>query len=375
MSDIRYDVVHVTSAHSALDSRIFYKEAVSASSLGFRVAVVGPAKHKERKHGVDIIPIRKSSNRLLRRLFGPLNILKIILMNRPRIVHFHDPEIIPVSLVMKLCGIKIVYDIHEYYSEIQSLRLSAGILRSFVKRLSSIFLERLPCKLFNYVVFPTKRLREAICVSDRTGSLVNLLPQALIPEYKFDENPEYDLVFMGTISPFRAGPLMEMMQLILDRRPNTKLMMLGTKQETVDWMRQNCPSKQVWASMIFHKKVPHNEVFSVLKKAKIGFNYHPMEPRFEVAIPVKIYEYMASGLAVVSSYFPEIGEQFVNNSEIVLVKGDDQYLLAKSVLELLTGPEKLQKMSKSGYDAVLNRVNWDLTEAQKLGELYHRLLR
>ena len=35
-------------------------------------------------------------------------------------------------------------------------------------------------------------------------------------------------------------------------------------------------------------------------RAKIGINYHPLEKRFLVAIPMKIFEYMKYGLAVVT---------------------------------------------------------------------------
>lgn len=113
------EVLHITSAHPADDARIFHKEAVSASLCGFRVGVAGPHPHAETRHGVNIIPIARTENRLLRRIAGPLSLLRVVLRERPAIVHFHDPEIIPAGYLLKCLGFKVIFDVHEYYSEIQ----------------------------------------------------------------------------------------------------------------------------------------------------------------------------------------------------------------------------------------------------------------
>lgn len=370
----KYDILHVTSAHQATDGRIFYKEARTAQELGFRVGVVGDHPKAETLHGVDIIPIRKHPVRLLRRLLGPISLLRVILREKAPVVHFHDPEIIPVGLFLQLLGYKVVYDVHEYYSIIQANRVSAGPLRALARTLARLLLETIPCALFHRSVFPTNKLREAVAPGRKSVSLVNLLPKAMIPDERDKAIKDHDLVFMGTISPFRAGPLMEMMGIILKERPDAKLLMLGTKAPTVRWMRANAPSQHVLDAITFHPRVPHSEVFSVLSRAKIGFNYHPMEPQFEVAIPMKIYEYMACRLPVVTTRFPEVGDQFENGTEIIMHTGTDQAVYAEAVLDLLRHPDKAREIGTAGFDALRERVNWDTSEVPKLNVMYSTLL-
>jgi glycosyltransferase involved in cell wall biosynthesis len=366
----RYDILHVTSAHPADDGRIFYKEALTAHNLGYRVAVVGPHPRAETRHGVDIIPIPKSPVRFFRRVAGPISLLRIIIRECPKVVHFHDPEIIPVACLLQLIGFRVVYDVHEYYSEIQSLRAPAGPFRTLVRALTSACVEVLPCAFFDRSVFPTNQLRRAIAPGPRSIALINLLPKALIPNEGRVEEPEYDLVFMGTISPFRAGPLMEMMRIILRQRPETSLLMLGVKDTTVQWMKENAPSSEVLSAITFYPRVPHGEVFTILRKARVGFNYHPMEKRFEVAIPMKIYEYMACRLPVVCTAFPEVVEQLESGSEIILVEGDEQDSYADAVLNILENRIVAEQIGLAGWRAISDRVNWDVSEVSKVRDLY-----
>lgn len=99
-----------------------------------------------------------------------------------------------------------------------------------------------------------------------------------------------------------------------------------------------------------------------------------MERRFEVAIPTKIYEYMACRLPVVCTLFPEVAEQFENGREIILLTGDDQKAYAAAVLELLADPEKARRIGDAGWRAVSERVNWESSEMPKIRTVYAELL-
>lgn len=371
-----YQVVHVTTAHSATDARIFHKEVRTAAELGFRVAVVGPHPVREAVHGIDIYPIFKPKNRTLRRVLSPLLAGFQVVRLRAKIVHFHDPEFIPVAFLLKLlAGKKIVWDVHEYYSEIQSLRAPPGVVRETVRRVVHLVTEDWPLRYFDRSVFPTEALRKELALNDRAVSLVNLLPQYLLSKgHAKPDSKRYDLVFMGSLSPFRAEPMLRMMEEILSFRPNTKVLLIGVPEATRTWFERNFQSDAVRSSFFFQARVPHEQVFRLLCSARIGFNYHPLEKRFQVALPMKVYEYMACGLPVVCTRFPELEEQFEEGKEIVFPDSNDPIGFCRAILNLLDDDEYAVSVGLAGLKALGERINWDLSEKPKMKDLYEGLL-
>ena len=70
---------------------------------------------------------------------------------KPNIVHFHDSELIPIGLILKLSGIKVIYDVHEnLYKQILGksyipmlARYPIAILMRFLEYLGAIVFDRL----------------------------------------------------------------------------------------------------------------------------------------------------------------------------------------------------------------------------------------
>jgi glycosyltransferase involved in cell wall biosynthesis len=373
-SSRRPDVLHVTTVHSAFDSRIFYREALTAKDAGFATVVVGPAERAEIRCGISVVPIVKYRVRFVRRILGPMAALRKILDLRPRIVHIHDPELIPIALLLKLIGYRVVWDVHEYYSEIIRSTASPGVSRDIKVALANIFVEKLPTMMFDRSVFPTNALRSVIRKNHKTTACVNLLPRAAFPKIRGVNEKCFDIIFMGSMSPFRAAPFMDMVKYVLDRYDGLRVAMLGVSESTQSWMRTHAPSRSVLDSITFIPRVPHAEVANILRKARLGFNYHPMQRRFEVAIPMKVYEYMACGLPVVCSRFPELASQF-SDKELYFVDGDDQGLYGEAVLNLLHNEMLAARLGLAGETAVRERLNWEASEAPKLTRLYQELLK
>lgn len=103
----------LTSAHPASDVRIFHKECKSLARAGYDVTLVAQAGEDGSRDGIALkaLPVWKSRHdRFLR---GSLAVYKRALEVNADVYHFHDPELIPVALLLRLRGRKVVYDIHE----------------------------------------------------------------------------------------------------------------------------------------------------------------------------------------------------------------------------------------------------------------------
>ena len=109
-------VLILSTLHKADDVRIFYKEVLSIKKLPVQVYFV--VSHSSCKafeiDGIQIIPIPKAKSILSRFFVSQYLAAKKIFNVKPDVIHFHDPELIPLVLLLKIIlKVKIVYDIHE----------------------------------------------------------------------------------------------------------------------------------------------------------------------------------------------------------------------------------------------------------------------
>ena len=108
-------IVHLTSVHPVYDTRIFWKECVSLAETGSQVILVAPHDQSlATDYDIEIVGIQKAKSRFSRMLWTSFQVCQIALQLQGDIYHFHDPELIPVGLILKkIYSKKVIYDVHE----------------------------------------------------------------------------------------------------------------------------------------------------------------------------------------------------------------------------------------------------------------------
>src|SRR5438445_7916118 len=107
-------IVHFTSVHPANDTRIYYKECKTLASVGYKVSLIVSDTPPIKDKSINIVSVNyKAGNRLARMLVTTFKIYRECLKWNADVYHFHDPELIPIGLLLKLRGKKVVYDVHE----------------------------------------------------------------------------------------------------------------------------------------------------------------------------------------------------------------------------------------------------------------------
>ena len=106
-------VVHLTSVHKAFDVRVFHKECKSLARSGKHVVLVVPHERDEIVDSIEVKGIQVSSGRLSRMTRSAWSLYKEAKRQNGDVYHFHDPELIPIALLLAARGRTVVYDIHE----------------------------------------------------------------------------------------------------------------------------------------------------------------------------------------------------------------------------------------------------------------------
>jgi glycosyltransferase involved in cell wall biosynthesis len=149
---------------------------------------------------------------------------------------------------------------------------------------------------------------------------------------------------------------------------------IGLTPETEKILREQVPD-----GCVLLGTTPHEEIPGLLANSKIGLDVHPwLGAHLEVALPVKVCEYMAAGCAVVSSSMPVL-DQLLNKAApgidtVTLIDGGNPEDYARAAISLI---ESIQNGSDPGAqlrDLALKHMTWE-NEAAKVAQLYLRLSR
>ncbi len=111
-------VVQLTSIHGPLDARIFHKHSKALANAGYQVVVIAPELSLTRdadepRAGVTVKTVPRATSRRQRLGRTIWDVYRMAVAENADIYHFHDPELIPIGLLLKLHGKRVIYDVHE----------------------------------------------------------------------------------------------------------------------------------------------------------------------------------------------------------------------------------------------------------------------
>jgi glycosyltransferase involved in cell wall biosynthesis len=364
-------VAHLTSAHPRHDVRIFLKECRSLAAAGFEVfLIVADGRGSALEDGVHIIDVgRGTRGRAGRALLTAARVFAAARRLRVDICHFHDPELIPWGMLLRLAGAKVVYDAHEdlprdiltkHYLPFPAVVLR--VLSSVVARC-----ELLGIRGVDAVVAATpeilQRLRRASSLS--SGVYNFPLNEELLQTGSWDGR-ELQACYIGGISLNRGARQLA----AAAAHCRTRIVLAGPLWDGLT--AEAAASLPGWSRLSYRGVISRAEVAGLMGRSRVGLvTFLPVVNHIN-ALPNKLFEYMSAGIPVVASDFPMWREIVTSTGSGLCVDPTDPAAIAAAVDRLAEDTEFAAACGRNGARAVAEEFNWS-TQAHKLLELYRDL--
>ena len=366
----------MTTVHTRRDVRIFLKEAQSLRELGRDVILIvadGLGDEPAGAHGVRFVDIGRPKNRLVRAAQGTVRVFQVVRKLKPDIVHFHDPELIPVGLALKALGYTVIYDVHEDVpQQILTKHWIPRPLRWTVSKAVAA-VEFLAKQSFDAFVTATPHIAGKFPPARAIAIQNYPIPDELLPAQagEYRTRPPH-VVYAGGVTEQRGGrKMVEAMGLVSRRLPNARLAWAGLFVPAA--YETELRGLQGWKSVDYHGLVNRTALAELFGGARAGLVVFQPSPNHIESQPNKLFEYMAAGLPVVASDFPLWREIVENAGCGLLVNPENPQAISDAITWLLEHTDEAEAMGRRGQVAVNEIYNWP-SEGKKLIDLYRTLL-
>ncbi|MGD0821264.1 MAG: glycosyltransferase family 4 protein [Desulfomonilia bacterium] len=362
----------LTSAHDISDTRIFYKECKTLAGAGYQVTYIVPHEQDHFLNGVCIHSVPKPKNRLDRFIYTIWNVYKAAKIEDVECYHFHDPELIPIGLLLKIKGKKVIYDVHEDVpKQILNKNWIPSILRSVVSKVTG-FVEHLSALFFDGIIAATPDIASNF-PETKTIIVQNFPIQHELttshPTPYCKRSPI--IAYVGGISEIRGIKEMIRAMSILKPHCGACIHIGGTFYPSN--LEEEVKNLTGWAHVKYMGWLSREQISHLLNNARIGLVLLHPKKNYLLSYPIKLFEYMSVGIPVIASDFPLWREIIEGAGCGLLVNPLDPKAIADSILWLLEHPEEAEIMGKRGQEAVRHRYNWQ-NEEIKLLDFYSKIL-
>lgn len=382
---------HITSVHPVFDTRIFYKQCRTLAQAGYKVSLIAPHTQDEIVESIKIIGLAQAKNRWQRLLTSNLKILWCACQQKADIYHLHDPELLPLGVILKLLSNrKVIYDVHENYSQ-QTLfkeylplisRKSIALIIKIVESLASKLCDGIICAtddiLKNFSSHPKALTVKNFPILDDFSEAAQQPKQQITEQFKTSsklnqKSKTFKLIYIGALNPVRGiSQIIQAIKLIEKHYP-VKLL-LGGNFDSADYQTQIIKHCQNSPNISYVGQVPYQNIPKLLSQADAGVACSRPIRNYLTSLPVKLFEYMAAGLPVIVSNFPFWQKIVKGNKCGLCVNPLEPKEIAKAIEYLITHPQEATAMGDNGRRAVLKKYHW-AKQGQKLLWLYSQILK
>jgi glycosyltransferase involved in cell wall biosynthesis len=362
---------------------VLRKEARTLAKFGWQVRIIAWDRRNlfPAQDNVDGIPVE---NILIRGTYGTGGVdlifktlhfwwiaFRRLLKKRSSysIIHCQDLNtILPAWCAARLLGKAIVFDSHDPYPEMLSLTQPAAVVA--VAR----FVERFFCRRVDAVLTVNRLMQERFRrITDRPIYIVYNYPE--LEFFKAAPKQKDGPVVIGRIGTMAEELGIE--ETILAFREvakefDVRLLFVGRLADSL--ARRYHELIEPVRDLVHHiDDIPYFQVPEYYRQMDISMVLYGKRGISPFVSPMKLFESMAMGVAVVASDVGEVRGLVEKTGCGVIVPCGDSAAAAQALRALLKDGNRRQEMGRNGLATAIAEQNWE-SEGKKLIEMYQDLL-
>lgn len=316
--------------------------------------------------GVHVVDVGRPRNRALRFICTGFLMLRAARKHSWKWVHFHDPELLVIGVLLCRSGAIAIYDAHEDLPRaILSKAWIPHCLRMPLCKLAEV-VENGLVRRVSAVVAATPAIHERFSRIARRSVLVANYPVEEELDHSGDQPRNPTVCYVGGVEEIRGA--LTMVRAV--ELAGVELELAGSIYPT--HFQSRLIAEPGWPRVRYHGLVPRVSARAIMRRCSIGLLLFLPEPNHVESQPNKLFEYMAAGLPVIASDFP-LWRQIIERVGCgVLVDPTNPRAVASAITQMLANPEAAAEMGKRGREAVAESFTWK-TQRQCLISLYEAL--
>lgn len=363
-------VCHLSSVHNRNDTRVFFKECMTLQKNGYHThLVVADGLGDEIKHGVSIIDVGKSSNRISRILFSSCKVFLRAKKINADIYHFHDPELAPLCLIFRLMGKPVIFDVHENVAEQIKNKywLSswlANILSLVFTLLNTIFTKFFSIIIAEYSyssIYHNKKSKQQFEV------ILNFPELKFLEQFKNLKRKGNEFFYIGVISNDRGlDTILDALNILESKNYSFKMHFIGRVFDEIDWVKYF----KIKDKIVFYGRKSLDEGYAISTQCVAGLAVLKPIGNYIGSYPTKVFEYMAIGLPTITSNFA-LYEKIVEENNVGWCVDPYSASDLADIMISIIDSNSLDEISQSAIRSA-EKYSWE-SESKKLLKLYKNL--
>jgi len=278
--------------------------------------------------------------------------------------------LLPNYLVSKLKRTKLVYDSHEYFTEVPEL-ISRPKVKAVWERIERFIFPKLKfVSTVNQSI--AEKYREKYGVTLKVVRNVSpLWNPAHIRSKKELGIPEGKHVLIMQGAGLNVDRGVEEAIRMMPFLKNAVLIIVGDG-DIIPEMKQLVERENWHESVLFFGKRPYAELLQFTQQADLGLSFdQPTNPNYLFSLPNKIFDYIHTSTPIICSDLVEVAKLVKSYEVGEIVTDFDPKNLAQQIQTVLDNPE-LMALWKNNCKIAAGNQNWEV-EVQQLNEFYPKI--